>query len=239
MFGSYTGQVAGTAVRILLARHGETVSNVEGRWQGQTDSPLTERGLAQARELARALANESLAAIYSSDLGRAYQTAAVVAEPHNLPVTTEPRLRELDVGRWTGRLGAEIRETDFELMALWRDRPAELEIPGGETLAEAQARALACLDERLPAHAGQSVVVITHGALAQCILVAAMGGTLADLWLKDRIQNCQISRIDWTPEAGLQLVELADVRHLSEVGSLTIWRVSDNRYPPESEQGGR
>src|SRR5436305_15084177 len=126
MFGSYTGQVAGTAVRILLARHGETVSNVEGRWQGQTDSPLTERGLAQARELARALANESLAAIYSSDLGRAYQTAAVVAEPHNLPVTTEPRLRELDVGRWTGRLGAEIRETDFELMALWRDRPAEL-----------------------------------------------------------------------------------------------------------------
>src|SRR5437879_13343918 len=66
---------AGTPVRILLVRHGETVFNVEGRWQGQSDSPLTERGLAQARELARALAEVSIAAIYSSDLGRAIDTA--------------------------------------------------------------------------------------------------------------------------------------------------------------------
>src|SRR5919205_2754286 len=132
--------MSGTPVRVLLARHGETVSNVEGRGQGQTDSPLTERGLAQARELARALAVEPIAAVYSSDLGRAFTTAAEVARPHGLTVIAEERLRELDVGRWTGRLGAEIRETDPELMALWRERPADLVIPEGETLAEAQAR---------------------------------------------------------------------------------------------------
>src|SRR5437660_8866268 len=100
MFGSYTGQVAGTAVRILLARHGETVFNVEGRWQGQADSPLTERGLAQARELARALAHEPIAAIYSSDLGRAFLTAAEVATPHGLQVIADRRLREIDTGEW-------------------------------------------------------------------------------------------------------------------------------------------
>src|SRR5919205_2995063 len=225
--------MAGTPVRVLLARHGETVSNVEGRWQGQTDSPLTERGLAQARELARALADEPISAVYASDLGRAFTTAAEVARPHGLTVVAEEHLRELDVGRWTGRLGSEIRESEPDLMALWRDHPSELHIPDGETLAEAQQRALEFLREMLPRHAGQTVVVITHGALTQCILVAGMGRPLSDLWLKERIQNCQISRLEWTPDAGLDLIELADVRHLADVGSLTIWRVADARYASE------
>ena len=98
----------GTPVRLLLARHGETVFNVTGRWQGQGNSPLTERGLAQARELGRALAQESIAAVYSSDLGRAVQTAREVAVPHGLDVQMEPRLREIDVGGWTGKNGDEI-----------------------------------------------------------------------------------------------------------------------------------
>src|SRR5438270_5136350 len=93
--------VAGTPVRILLARHGETIFNVEGRWQGRSDSPLSERGLAQARELARALADEPIAAVFSSDLGRAMATAQEVATLHGLEVIPEPRLREIDVGAWT------------------------------------------------------------------------------------------------------------------------------------------
>src|ERR1700680_2595280 len=105
----YTGKrMSGTPVRILLARHGETVFNVEGRWQGQGDSPLTERGLAQARELAAALAGEAVAAVYSSDLGRAANTAAQVAIPHGLQVQIAPLLREIDVGGWTGKGRVEI-----------------------------------------------------------------------------------------------------------------------------------
>src|ERR1044071_1547445 len=100
--------MGGTPVRILLARHGETISNLEGRWQGQADSPLTERGLAQARELGRALADEPIAAIISSDLGRATATAHEVASFHRLEVVAEPRLREIDVGAWTRTTGAAI-----------------------------------------------------------------------------------------------------------------------------------
>src|SRR4051812_19585817 len=100
--------MGGTPVRILLARHGETVFNIEGRWQGQADSPLTERGRAQARELGRALASEPIAAVYSSDLGRAADTARAVAEPHGLKVITDERLREIHVGEWTGKGRAEI-----------------------------------------------------------------------------------------------------------------------------------
>src|SRR5260221_4186889 len=100
--------MSGTPVRILLARHGETLFNVEGRWQGQSDSPLSERGLAQARELGRALASETIAAVYSSDLGRAMSTAREVAEPHGLTVQAEPQLRGIHVGGWTVLDGAEI-----------------------------------------------------------------------------------------------------------------------------------
>lgn len=218
---------AGTPVRILLARHGETVFNVEGRWQGQSDSPLTERGWAQARELARALANEPIAAVYSSDLGRALQTATEVAAVHRLTVTTDERLREIDTGAWTGKGRAEITAEFPGGLEAWATRPSSMRLPDGETILEAQERALAFFAQRMLAHAAQTVVVISHGAIGQTILVNAMGGTVEDLWLEQRVDNCQISRLEWTPSHGLKLLELSDVRHLEDVGSLRGWRTTD------------
>ncbi len=208
----------------MLARHGETVFNVSGRWQGQSNSPLTERGLAQARELGRALADEPIAAVYSSDLGRAAQTAQEVAGLHGLAVELEPQLREFDVGRWTGKSGEEVDAEYPGARRAWADAPAGMRLPGGETLLEAQTRALAFFAERMPAHAGQTVVVISHGGIGQTILVNAIGGSVDDLWLKHRVDNAQISRLEWTPSAGLKLIELSDVRHLADVGSLRTWR---------------
>jgi broad specificity phosphatase PhoE len=219
--------VGGTPVRILLARHGETVFNVEGRWQGQSDSPLTERGQAQARELGRALSRDRIAAVYSSDLGRSMHTAREVAAPHGLEVRAEPRLREIHVGDWTGKSRAEIEAQFPGLQQAWARAPGGMRLPDGETLLEAQTRALAFLAEQLPAHVDQTVVVITHGGVGQSILVNSVGGTVDDLWLKERIDNCQISRLEWTPATGLQLIELSDVRHLADVGSLRGWRTHD------------
>jgi broad specificity phosphatase PhoE len=219
--------MAGTRVRILLARHGETVFNVEGRWQGQADSSLTERGVAQARELARAVADEPIAAVYSSDMGRAMQTAFEVAAVHGLDVFPEPRLREIDCGHWTGKGRAQLEVEYPDELRAWATAPAGIRLPGGETLLEAQARALAFFPDRMPQHLDQTIVVISHGAISHAILVEAMGGTIHDLWLKDRIDNCQISRLEWTQAGGLELIEMCDVRHLTEVGSLRIWRTSD------------
>ena len=219
--------MGGTPVRILLARHGETLFNVEGRWQGQSDSPLTERGRAQARELARALADEQIAAVYTSDLGRAASTAAEIADLHRLPLTPDVRLREIDVGAWSGKSRAEIEAEFPGSLQTWATSPSSLRLPGGETVLEAQTRALEFFADCMPAHAGETVVVISHGALCQAILIHAMGGTVQDLWLKQRMDNCQISRLEWTPAGGLALLELADVRHLEQVGSLRGWRTTD------------
>jgi len=219
--------MGGTPVRILLARHGETVFNVEGRWQGQSDSPLTERGRAQARQLARALATEPLAAVYASDLGRAADTAGEVAAIHNLPVTEDTRLREIHTGDWTGKGRAEIDAGWPGGLKSWAESPSDYLMPGGESIHQAQARALDFFAERMPEHLGETVVVISHGAVAQTILINAMGRGVEDLWLKERFINCQISRLEWTPEAGFELIELSDVRHLEDVGSLQVWRTTD------------
>src|SRR5689334_5463772 len=162
--------MGGTPVRILLARHGETVFNVEGRWQGQADSPLTERGRAQAAELARAVAHEQVAAVYSSDLGRASDTAREVAVLHNLQVTTEPRLREIHVGEWAGKHRDEINAAFPGGLKTWATHPSAYQLPNGETIGAAQARALDFFAERMPAHAGETIVIISHGALCQTIL---------------------------------------------------------------------
>lgn len=219
--------MGGTPVRILLARHGETVFNVEGRWQGQSDSPLTERGRAQARELARALADEPIAAVYSSDLGRAHATAAAVAEPHALDVQTDLRLREIHTGQWTGKCREEIDADWPGGLLAWSSQPSQYVMPGGESIHAAQARALEFFSERMPVHLGETIVVISHGAVGQAIIVRALGRGVDALWLKERVDNCQISRLEWTAQAGLTLVEMADVRHLEEVGSLRGWRTTD------------
>jgi probable phosphoglycerate mutase len=217
----------GTPVRILLARHGETLFNVEGRWQGQSDSPLTARGLAQARELGRALSADTIVAVYTSDLGRAMQTAQEVAAPHGLTVCADVRLREIKTGGFTHKNWAEIDAEYPGLRLAWREAPGRMRLPDGETLLEAQTRALAFFDEVMPHHADQTIVVISHGGIGAAILVNAMGGTVDDLWLKERVDNCQISRLEWTPANGLKLVELSDVRHLEQVGSLLGWRTTD------------
>jgi probable phosphoglycerate mutase len=219
--------MGGTPVRILLARHGETEFNVEGRWQGQTDSPLTDRGRAQAAELARALADEQIAAVYSSDLGRAADTAALVAALHQIEVAQDSRLREIDVGAWTGKHRAEISADYPGGLQAWANKPSAYQLPEGELIRDAQARALEFFRERMPTHVGQTVVVISHGAVCQTILVNAMGGTVDDLWLQEGVDNCQISRLEWTAAGGLELVQLVDVRHLTKVGSLRVWRTTE------------
>ena len=95
---------------ILLARHGETEWNREGRWQGWADPPLNDAGRAQARTLAEELRTIPFDAVYASDLRRARETAVIVAAPHAVPVLTDAGLREIDVGSWSGLTRREIEE---------------------------------------------------------------------------------------------------------------------------------
>lgn len=149
-------------MRLLLVRHGESVWNMEGRWQGQADPPLSEAGAAQARLAADALDGFS-GRIVSSDLMRARRTAEIIAETLGLgEVHVVPGVREIDVGAWSGLTHAEI-EARFPGQ-LERYRAGALAgPPGGESRAVFLERVLAALDDI--AGAGERTLVVTHGGV--------------------------------------------------------------------------
>lgn len=148
--------------RLVLVRHGETDWNVEGRYQGQADPPLNERGKAQARQVAEALRPIGIDVIYSSPLRRAWQTAEIIAQTLGVPLFAEPRLMEIHQGDWQGRLRAEIAAKYPELFQRWLTDPWHVTPPGGESLQQVQARVYAAVDEILARHRGQTVALVTH-----------------------------------------------------------------------------
>jgi probable phosphoglycerate mutase len=127
-------------------------------------------GHAQARAAGQALANLAPAAVVSSDLRRAAETAACVG----LPVTVDPRLREVDVGEWSGLTRAEIAERFPVTFDAWL-RGEDVRREGGETMAEVTARAVAAVRSHLEAAAGGPLVVVTHGGTSRSLVLALLG----------------------------------------------------------------
>ena len=158
---------------ILLARHGETDWNRENRFQGHADPPLNETGRAQAAELAAALANEPLAAVYSSPLRRAFETAQIVGEPHGLEPVPVDALREVDVGSWQGLTRGEIEERFPEQFARWLDYEQGWE--DGESYDEMGQRVLAALLELAAAHEGERILAVSHGGPVRAAYAVADG----------------------------------------------------------------
>ena len=148
---------------LLLVRHGETDWNAEGRLQGHTDRPLSDYGRRQAQRLAEELDGDELEVIYSSDLARARETAAIVSKRLGLPVELDPDLREKDWGTWEG------------LTAVERDR-VEFVGESTETHQERILRALHRISERHPGDA--RVLVVTHGGSMRRVQTSAMGMAL-------------------------------------------------------------
>ena len=157
---------------LLLARHGESDWNAQARWQGHADRPLTERGRRQADALAERLADIALDAVYSSDLRRASETAAVVAARQGLGVEVMPELREVDVGSWCGLTREEAEERFPEGFERWRG--GETGWDDGETYEEMSERVLAAVRRIADAHPDGRVLVVAHGGPIRAIHASAL-----------------------------------------------------------------
>jgi len=164
----------GRATRLIVWRHGNTDWNRDSRVQGQTDIPLNDTGLAQARAAAAMLAGLLPDALVSSDLRRAAQTAAALAELTGLPVRPDERLRERYYGRWQGRTMGEIAKLFPAEHARWRagDPSPGSEIESNEDLGKRVAEALHAAAEIVP---GGTVVVAAHGGAVKQGLISLLG----------------------------------------------------------------
>jgi broad specificity phosphatase PhoE len=163
---------------ILLARHGETDWNLDGRFQGHADPPLNRTGRSQAVELSVQLMPVELEAVYSSPLLRALETAEVVAASHGLEPIPVEELREVDVGSWSGLTRAEVEERFPEQYARWLDYGQGWE--DGETYEAMGKRAVAALLEIAGEHDGRRVLAVTHGGPIRAAFAFADGTSHAE-----------------------------------------------------------
>ncbi|MGA8535482.1 MAG: histidine phosphatase family protein [Candidatus Tumulicola sp.] len=199
-------------------RHGATAWNAAGRFQGQSDVELSPEGRAQARATSQHLSPERIDAIFASDLARALETARIVAEPHGVAVTADPRLREFDFGTWEGLTWAEITATRPELRDLGATAAQRYRPEGGESFADVAARVRAFVDEVTAGNRGH-IVVVTHAgplhAMLDVLGVFAEGD--AGESLRRRFLPGSVTRV--AMDAGTaRLITLSDVRHLDPTG---------------------
>jgi broad specificity phosphatase PhoE len=168
--------------RLILIRHGETDWNTEGRWQGQADVALNATGLIQAQEMARALEPAGIAAIYSSDLQRARQTAQALADVNGLPVHQDSRLREIHQGEWQGLLFSDIEASYAQAYQDRKQDPLSFAPPGGETAAQVRQRVVSAARDIVRWHPGEIVAVVSHGFALAVLITHLRGESFERVW---------------------------------------------------------
>ena len=203
------------ATRILAIRHGETAWNVDTRIQGQLDIGLNDTGRWQAQRTAQALAHEDIAAVYSSDLSRAFETAQTIAKALSargaLKVVPHLGLRERHFGHFQGKTWAEIEAHWPDDARLWRQRDPSWSPVEGESLLQLRERIAQCVHALAQQHKGEQIVLVAHGGVMDVLYRLATGqSTQAPrTW---HLGNAAINRLLWTPQ-GLSLVGWGDVSH--------------------------
>ena len=204
------------ATRIIAIRHGETAWNVDTRIQGHLDIELNERGRWQARQVAHALAGEAIAAIYASNLLRAWETAHTIAAATSATLHPHPGLRERGFGVFQGKTFTEIETLWPEQALRWRKRDPHWAPEGGESLLQVRERIVRTTSELAAQHLGGQIVLVAHGGVMDVLYRTATGQDLQAprTW---NLGNTAINRLLWTPE-GLTLVGWSDTRHLDEAG---------------------
>jgi probable phosphoglycerate mutase len=200
------------STRIIAIRHGETAWNVDTRIQGQIDIDLNPTGRWQAQQVAQALADESIDAIYASDLRRAWQTANAISNASGTSLSAHTGLRERGFGMFEGKTYAEIEATWPDQALQWRQRVPHWEPLGGESLTAMRVRVEQTATELAARHIGGHIVLVAHGGVMDQLYRLATGQELQAprAW---HLGNAAINRLLWTPE-GFTLVGWGDTRHL-------------------------
>ncbi len=205
--------------RLYLVRHGQSAGNAEGRFGGHSPTPLSELGLEQAEITAKTLAKERINVIYSSDLYRAVQTAAPLAELLGLPINKNPAFRERKVGVLEGKTFDESKAQFPKDYYALINRSVHHVITEGESYHQLLKRATKALHEVIRSHQGEKIVIFSHtGAICYLtlyLLGAVNRKTKTTPWLIT--SNCGINRFEIRNRSNIRVLALNDTRHLHQI----------------------
>jgi probable phosphoglycerate mutase len=202
-------------MRVILARHGETPWNAEGRYQGQRDIPLSPTGIEQAQALGQRLAGVHIDRAVASPLARAQLTAVLALGERASMLQLDEGLREIGHGDWEGLLSSEIGERDGHRLQAWREAPETVMMPGpgGESLRQVAERAWAAFARACEGlHADETVLVVAHDAVNRVLLCRVLGLPLSRLWAF-RQAPTTLNLLEGLNVDSLELVRLNDCQH--------------------------
>jgi alpha-ribazole phosphatase len=203
----------GRMLTLHLVRHGNTSQSSEGVFCGDNDPPLTDRGVAEAERLARAVKPFALDALYCSPMLRARMTADPIALACGIEPVIEDGLREIAYGAWEGRKESEIAQNDREAFDAWRADPALVSPPGGESAFAIAARSLPVLLRIRREHQAGRVLLVSHKATVRVIVCALLGMPLGRFRTHIGCPTASITSFEFG-DRGPLLVRVADVHHL-------------------------
>lgn len=195
---------------LILIRHGETEWNCAGKYQGQKDIPLTNKGVSQAKELADSLSFLPINAVLTSDLNRAKHTGEIIAKMHNLEVEVDQRLREYNFGVWEGLTRAEVIRKYPDIFRQ-RQIDSNTRIPDGETGSEMEKRISFWLDDLCDNYSG-TVVAVSHGGTIRALLSKVLA-VPANKMYSLRLDNCGLSMISWKQNHGKRQYQVVTINH--------------------------
>ena len=200
------GETRIRVLRLFLVRHGETADNIEMRYLGRRDEPLTEKGMRQAEQTAAALSSFSIRTIFTSPLKRTADTAARIRDACSAALFTDSRLIEGSFGRWEGMSRDEVIKAggmDAELLARW-ESDASAAPPEGESLEEIKMRVMSLVEELMENGAQFPVVLVSHVGPIKALLASALDVPL-EATRRMFLDPCSISVVDWGKRPFLRL----------------------------------
>lgn len=193
--------------------------SAEDRFAGATDVELSDEGREQTRRLAQRLSDECIKAVYASPLGRTVETANILAEPHRLEIQTRDGLREISHGRWEQLTRREVEERFPDEAAQWEEDPYTFAPVGGESGLAVTARALPVLIELVRAHAGDTILVVSHKATIRLLLSSLLGFDPRRYRDNLDLQPASLNIVDFKEATRARLTLFNDTSHYAQLGN--------------------
>jgi len=207
-------------VKVILIRHGETDWNTKQIFRGRKDIPLNEVGLVQAKAVGVSLSDIQIDAVYSSPLGRALETAKVLAESRSLEVELEEGFIDIDFGKWQGITHEKVKEEYESLYEMWLKNPQMVTFPGGESLKDVRKRSIEALEKVINKHTGKMLAIVSHRVLNKVLLCSVLGLELSHFW-HIKQDTCAINRFEYKDER-FYLTLLNDTCHLKKIEGASV-----------------
>ncbi|WP_163879055.1 histidine phosphatase family protein [Paenibacillus favisporus] len=200
---------------LFLVRHGQTEWNVQHRFQGHQDSPLTNLGVKQALWLGESIQNAHVDIIYSSSSKRARRTAELIKGSREISIIESDMLREINLGIWEGRNQQEVKELYPEKFYDFWNNPEVFNVQGSESFKDVSERVISKLNQIIDKNRGKSILIVTHTVVVKLIMAYFEERLMKDLWNPPYIHPACLSKVE-VMNNKFEIILHGDISHFKE-----------------------